>query len=143
MFKRHISILLLILVVLPWVATAESIDKFTTKMECVSGYYTFYVDKETDKVYLEIPRSTEAFIFQSSLPRGVGSNDLGLDRGQLGSTRLVEFSVHGEQVLLIQNNTTYVALTENEAERLSVKEAFAESVLHGFKVVARDEQSVL
>lgn len=143
MFKRHISILLLILVVLPWVATAESIDKFTTKMECVSGYYTFYVDKETDKVYLEIPRSTEAFIFQSSLPRGVGSNDLGLDRGQLGSTRLVQFSIHGPQVLLTQKNTQFVARTENTAEHLSVEEAFAESVLFGFEVSASDQHAVL
>src|SRR5690554_2103707 len=142
MLKRVLAVFAVLLVTTVTVK-AETIANFTENMQQLSGYYTLYVDRNKDKVYVQVPNNPEPFLFQSSLPRGVGSNDLGLDRGQLGRTRIVEFSVHGEQVLLIQNNTTYVALTENEAERLSVKEAFAESVLHGFKVVARDEQSVL
>jgi len=124
-------------------AHASDISEFTESMEANEGYYTFYFDKANDKVYLKVPYQTDAFIFQSSLPRGVGSNDLGLDRGQLSATRLAEFSVHGNRVLLIEKNTTYGTITDNEAERQSVEEAFAESVIWGFDVVAKNEDAVL
>src|SRR5690554_4784374 len=127
MLKRQVTTWLLLLIMLPFAVAAETIDKFTNKMERVSGYYTYYLDKNTDKVFVEVPRNAEPFIFQSSLPRGVGSNDLGLDRGQLGRTRLVNFSIHGPKVLLTQQNTQFVARTDNGAERLSVEEAFADS----------------
>lgn len=143
MLKRQVTTWLLLLIMLPFAVAAETIDKFTNKMERVSGYYTYYLDKNTDKVFVEVPRNAEPFIFQSSLPRGVGSNDLGLDRGQLGRTRLVNFSIHGPKVLLTQQNTQFVARTDNGAERLSVEEAFADSVLFGFEIAASSEQAVL
>lgn len=121
----------------------ESIADFTAEMQENTGYFNFYFDAANDKVYLEIPTDHGQFIFQSSLPRGVGSNDLGLDRGQLGATRLVEFSVHGKRALLIEKNTTFRAITDNEMERRSVEEAFAESALFGFDIVARSENAVL
>lgn len=142
MLKR-ILVVFVVLLATTNTIKAETIDKFTQGMEELTGYYSLYVDSNKDKIYVQVPRKAEPFLFQSSLPRGVGSNDLGLDRGQLGRTRIVEFSVHGERVLLTQQNTTYVAITENEAERLSVQEAFAESVLYGFDVVASNEESVL
>ncbi|RUO30820.1 peptidase [Aliidiomarina sedimenti] len=123
--------------------SADEIDDFTGDMEKQAGYYTFYIDAADDALYLAVPKQSDAFIFQSSLPRGVGSNDLGLDRGQLGKTRLAEFSVHGDRVLLSEKNTDYQALTDNDAERRSVEEAFAESVLWGFDVVAQSDDHVL
>lgn len=143
MLQRHMYVWLFLLLILPFTVVAESINTFTTKMERVVGYYTFYVDKEADKVYLEVPRNAEPFIFLNSLPRGVGSNDIGLDRGQLGRTRIVQFSVHGPKVLLTQQNTQFVARTENASEQLSVEEAFANSVLYGFEVKASNNQAVL
>lgn len=116
---------------------------YTADLRAETGYYNFYFAPETDQVYLRVPRQTEPFIFQSSLPRGVGSNDLGLDRGQLGQTRLAEFSVHGNRVLLNQLNTDYRADTGDQPEYQSVREAFAESVLFGFEVVAASEEAVL
>ncbi|MDP4536877.1 zinc-dependent metalloprotease [Alkalimonas collagenimarina] len=124
-------------------ASMSSISAFTQDMEQQQGYYDFFYDPSQDKVFLQVPLEPSPFIFQSSLPRGIGSNDLGLDRGQLGKTRLAEFRVHGPRVLLTEKNTRYLALTDNEAERKSVQEAFAESVLFGFDVVARDQQAVL
>lgn len=125
------------------VSQEAGIEAFTSDMELREGYFNLYTDASSDQVYLEVPRQLEPFIFQSSLPRGVGSNDLGLDRGQLGATRLAEFSIHGNRALLIEKNTDYQAITENNAERLSVQEAFAESVLFGFEIVAQSDASVL
>jgi len=137
----------LLLALLFWLPAANAslanLSSFTENLEKREGYFNLYIDAEQDRVYLEVPRNASEFIFQSSLPRGVGSNDLGLDRGQLGSTRLAEFSIHGPRVLLVEKNTQYQAITENEMERLSVQEAFAESTLFGFEVVAQNEQAVL
>ncbi|RTE86619.1 MULTISPECIES: zinc-dependent metalloprotease [Gammaproteobacteria] len=124
-------------------AQEQSIEEFTESLERREGFFNLYVDQAKDRVYLEVPENAGAFIFQSSLPRGVGSNDLGLDRGQLGATRLAHFSFHGERALLIEKNTQYRAITENQAERLSVQEAFAESTLFGFDIVAKTDGRVL
>jgi hypothetical protein len=82
-------------------------------------------------------------IYQSSLARGVGSNDLGLDRGLLGQTRLVSFERIGPKVLMVQHNTDYRALSEDNAERQAVGDSFARSVVWGFEVVAETGGQVL
>ncbi len=98
------------------------------------GYFSFYLDDKTGKVFLEIENFQQEFLFQSGLPHGVGSNDIGLDRGQLGDTRLVRFEKVGEKVFLRQLNTYYRADTDNELEKQAIDEAFASSIIWGFKV---------
>lgn len=117
--------------------------EFTRNMTQHSGYFDFYYDKTNDKVYLRVDKTEQPFIFQSSLPRGIGSNDIGLDRGQLGDTRLVQFERFGNKLLLKQLNTYYRAQSDNQAENLSVQEAFASSVIAGLPVVATDKTAVL
>jgi len=77
------------------------------------------------------------------LAAGVGSNDIGLDRGQLGGTHVVYFEKVGNKILLTQRNLDYRAISDNEEERKSVEQAFAQSILWGFKVVATDDKAVL
>ncbi|MGB0839355.1 MAG: zinc-dependent metalloprotease, partial [Chitinophagales bacterium] len=74
---------------------------------------------------------------------GVGSNDIGLDRGQLGDTRIVKFERSGNKVLLVQPNYDYRAVSNNDAERKSVEQAFAQSVIWGFKVESEEKGKVL
>ncbi|MDH3767777.1 MAG: zinc-dependent metalloprotease, partial [Gammaproteobacteria bacterium] len=85
----------------------------------------------------------QPFIYVSGLARGVGSNDLGLDRGQLGDSKLVHFLRSGPKVLLIEENVDYLATTENLDERRAVEESFARSVLWGFEAVAAENDTVL
>ncbi len=108
-----------------------------------TGFFDFSWDDEKGKLLLEVKSPGEEFIYVNSLVTGVGSNDLGLDRGQLGSTRLVRFEKTGEKILLIQSNTRYRAISENPAEVKSVKEAFAESVLWGFKIEEKKNGSYI
>ena len=70
----------------------------------------------------------------NSLASGVGSNDIGLDRGQLGQERIVKFIKAGNKLLLIQPNQGYRAITDNDLEKKSVEQAFAKSVLFGFNI---------
>lgn len=120
---------------------ASNYDEFIKEKELHQGYFSFYIDKANGKVYLEIPDKGEDFLFQSGLPHGVGSNDIGLDRGQLGDTRLVKFERVGDKVFLRQLNTYYRANTDNLLEKQAVDEAFASSIIWGFKVSSINEDN--
>jgi len=98
------------------------------------GYFDFQYDEKTDKFYLEVTDLEKEFLYVSSLSSGIGSNDIGLDRGQLGGQQLVYFKKAGNKLLLVQPNLRYRALTDNALEKASVEQAFAKSVLWGFKI---------
>ena len=103
------------------------------------GYFDFFYEESTDKIYLKVEKLNEEFLYVNSLASGVGSNDIGLDRGQLGSERVVYFKKAGNKLLLIQPNLKYRANTDNELERKSIEQAFAKSVLFGFKILSEDD----
>lgn len=98
------------------------------------GLFKFYYDDKEDKIYLEIDKLDVEFLYVHALSEGIGSNDIGIDRGQLGNGVVVKFQKAGNKLLLIQPNQDYRALTSNEDERKSIEEAFAKSVLHGFVI---------
>jgi len=95
----------------------------------LAGYFNLYWDAKAGKLWLEIDKWDTEFLYQSGLPAGVGSNDIGLDRGQLGATRIVRFERSGPKVLLVQENLNFRAMSNHADERLAVHDSFAESVL--------------
>ncbi len=116
------------------------LDKDLVKYE---GFFDFYYDIKSDKIYLEVENLNSDFLYISSLATGIGSNDIGLDRGQLGSERLVSFQKSGNKLLLIQPNLSFRAITKNKAEENSIKEAFAKSVIYGFKILETNDDKYL
>ena len=124
-------------------ANPKTVAEITSGLQKIDGYIPLYYDDEKGKMYLEITRLNEEFLHQISLPTGVGSNPIGLDRGQLGRTKVVYFERVGNKVLLVQPNYSFRALSNNEAEKRAVEESFAKSVVWGFKVAARDSGRVL
>jgi hypothetical protein len=119
--------------------------QFTVKKDFIKykGFFTFYYDDESDKIYLEVDKLDEDFLYVYSLSNGVGSNDIGLDRGQLGNEQVVHFKKAGNKLLLIQPNLKYRALTSNALEKKSVKQAFARSVLYGFPIKGKQKDSYI
>ncbi len=113
------------------------------KMKANTGYLDFYWDDTKGKILLAINKFDSELLYVNSLAAGVGSNDIGLDRGQLGRERVVKFTKVGPKVLLTQMNYGYRAVSDNQAERKSVEEAFAQSVLWGFKVEGESEGKVI
>ena len=105
------------------------------------GFMNFSYNNDSGKIILEINKLDSEFMYINSLSRGVGNNDLGLDRGQLGDSRVVYFTKRGNKILLIQPNLRYVSNSSNYLENNAVKEAFARSVLFGFDIIEKTKDS--
>jgi hypothetical protein len=127
----------------PQQGALPTIEQKTQGMEKKDGLLPLYWDESEGKLWLEIPRQDMEVIYVESLPAGVGSNDIGLDRDQMGSTKLVKFHRVGRKVLMVQPNLEYRATSDNPAERRAVEDAFAKSVVWGFTVSARTDDRVL
>ncbi len=115
---------------------ADPITEMTKSMSKTEGYVNFYWDEVKGSLFLEIDKLDQEILYVNSLPAGIGSNDIGLDRGQLGNTRIIKFQKVGPKILMIQPNYDYRAISDNPEEAKSVAQAFASSVIGGFKVVA-------
>jgi hypothetical protein len=114
----------------------ESIDKR-------EGFIDLYWDDDKGRLLLRIEEFDTPFLYQTSLARGVGSNDLGLDRGQLGTDSIVEFERSGPKVLLVANNLRYRASGDDPDEHRAVDESFARSVLWGFERLREEDGAVV
>ena len=121
----------------------QTLSQKITGMERKDGFFPLDWDTKAGKLYLEIPRLEEDFLLLDQLPYGLGSNDVGLDRGQLGQGRVVHFSRVGGKVLLIEPNLKYRSSAQDPGERLAVTQSFAESVLWGFSVEAEENGRLL
>ena len=113
------------------------------KTEPYQGYFNFYYDESQDKIYLEVDKLNQEFLYVNSLASGIGSNDIGLDRGQIGDKRIVKFVKAGNKLLLIQPNQNFRAITDNMLEKKSVEQAFAKSVLFGFKIEEQNDKKYI
>lgn len=103
-------------------------------LQTQNGFFTFHYDDASGEIYLEVDNLNTEFLYVHSLKSGIGSNDLGLDRGQLGGTSIVKFIKAGNKLLLMEPNQDYRAVTDNDAEKKSIVEAFGKSVLYGFEI---------
>lgn len=113
------------------------------KLKTYEGYFDFHYETSADKIYLEITDLDKEFLYVNSLASGVGSNDIGLDRGQIGQERLVKFEKAGNTILLVQPNLKFRAITDNKLEKKSIEQAFAKSVLFGFKIIEQKNNTYI
>ena len=120
-----------------------SIADKTGNMRTIDGFFPLYWDAAAGRLWMEIPRLDTEVLFVTGLAAGLGSNDIGLDRGQLQDSRIVTFERVGPKVLMVQPNYEYRANSTNAAEVRSVRDAFARSVLWGFTVAAESDGRVL
>jgi Met-zincin/Domain of unknown function (DUF5117) len=113
-----------------------SIEERTTGLKKIDGFFPLYWDEAAGRLWLEIPRLETEVLYSTGLATGLGSNDIGLDRGILTGSRIVKFERAGPRVLMVQPNYQFRALTTNAAEARTVRDAFARSVLWGFPIAA-------
>ena len=120
-----------------------SIASKTTGLEKRDGFVPLYWNRADGTLWLEVPALDTELLYYTSLSAGLGSNDIGLDRGQLGATHIVRFQRIGKKVLLVEPNYGFRANSSNPDERRAVTEAFATSVLWGFEAAAETDGRVL
>jgi hypothetical protein len=120
-----------------------SVEEKTRDMKKQEGFLNFYWEEGAGKIWLEINKTDTEILYQQSLPAGLGSNDIGLDRGLLGETRIVKFIRTGRKILLTAPNYAYRAITKDVNEKKAVEQSFAQSVLWGFTAEAETNGSVL
>jgi hypothetical protein len=107
---------------------------FTGVLFSQNNHFNFSIDQKSGKVILTIDKLNEEFLMVSYLSNGLGSNDVGLDRGKIMSQRIVKFAKFGDKIMLVEPNYDYRAVSENAREKKSVEEAFAKSIIYGFKI---------
>ena len=115
-------------------ARAAQIDARTASMQHMRGFLPLYWDAKKGRLWLEIPHLDVDLLYFNSLPYGAGSNDLGLDRGQVSEPRIVRFERVGAKILLVQPNQAFRSSATDPAERLALRQSFPDSVLAGFSM---------
>ena len=105
--------------------------------ELYNGFFNFNYHSQKDQLFLSVDKLDQEFLYVNSLSQGIGSNDIGLDRGQLGNKRIVYFTKTGNKLFLVQPNLKYRSTSDNPQEKRSIKEAFAKSVLYSFPIEER------
>lgn len=133
---RKFVFLLNLFPVLAFSQNLPSVEEKTKNFKKYEGYFNFYWDENAGKVFIEASKLDTEFLYVTSLPAGLGSNDIGLDRGLMGGGRVVKFVKTGRKILLVQPNYDYRALSNDMAEKRAVEQSFAQSVLWGFTAEA-------
>ncbi|MFT4032227.1 MAG: zinc-dependent metalloprotease [Siphonobacter sp.] len=124
-------------------AVAQTIGSITSGAQRMPGYLNLYWDAKKGKMYLEIDKLDTEILFHTALPAGIGSNDIGLDRGKISAGKIIKFQRTGPKVLMVEQNYDYRATSNAPMERMAVEQSFAQSVLWGFDVAAEEGKSVL
>lgn len=140
---RRIFLLLLLFPVFGIAQKLSSIEEKTKDFKKQEGYFNFYWDDNAGKLWLEIDKLDTELLYVISLPAGLGSNDVGLDRGLLGGGRIVKFIKSGRKIIMIQPNYDYRAISPDVTERRAVEQSFAQSALFGFTIEAETGGSYL
>ena len=120
-----------------------TIEEKTAGMQAIPGFIPLFWEDATGKLYAEFGAMDEEFLYQVSLASGLGSNPVGLDRGQLSMTAIFRPTRIGPRVLLLEPNYRYRAVSDNPDEVRAVRDAFAPSVHWGFAVAAATDDRVL
>jgi len=114
------------------------IEAKTSGMRHMQGFLPLHWDARNGRLYLEIPKLDTDMLYFDSLPYGSGSNDLGLDRGQVSAAKVVRFERFGPKILLVRPNEHFRSSARDAAEQLAVRQSFPESVLGSFTVAAEN-----
>ncbi len=141
---KRLSVLLIALFISTslWAQTPSIAEK-TENLTKTEGFFDYYFDDDQAKLWLVVDKLNFEFLYANYLAAGVGSNDIGLDRSQQGGERIVYFEKRGPKLFLIQPNVNYIARSDNELEKKSVREAFASSVLAAFNIEAATDGTYL
>lgn len=120
-------------------APPPPIAERTKNLKKIDGFFPLYWDEQAGKLFVEIPKLDTEVLYSTGMATGLGSNDIGIDRGQTTGSRIVTFERSGPRILMVQPNYQFRALTNDPAEAKTVRDAFARSVLWSFPIAATSD----
>lgn len=120
-----------------------TIEDRTAGMKKLDGFFPLYWDERAGQLWMEIARFETEVLHSAGYGAGLGSNDIGIDRGALAGSRIVVFERVGPKILMVAPNKRFRANSDNAAEIRAVRDAFARSVLFGFQAAAQTGERVL
>src|SRR5688572_20316496 len=123
----------------PAAAPARTIEDRTASMRKLDGFFPLYWDSAGGQLFMEIPRLNAEVLHVMGMGAGLGSNDIGIDRGGLMGSRIVKFERNGPRVMMVMPNYEFRSTSTNPAEVRAVRDAFARSILWGFQVAAESD----
>lgn len=124
-------------------AGLPTIEEKTQGLTRFEGFFPLYWDESAGTLWMEVPRFGAEVLYVTALASGLGSNDIGLDRGELGDTAIVRFDRVGPKILMVQPNYDYRVTTANPDETRAMEDAFASSILWGFTAAAESDGRAL
>jgi hypothetical protein len=120
----------------------KTFAQHTAGMERRDGFIPFYFDEKGGKLLFEVRRLDRDFLQLTSLATGLGSNDIGLDRGSTGEEAVVRFQRMGPKIFLVRRNLGFRASADSVQAR-TVEESFASSVIAAFPILAEENGTLL
>jgi hypothetical protein len=144
--RSRFALALIVAVALPLAAqgpaqgrSVRTIEERTAGMRKLDGFFPLYFDSAGGQLFMEVPRLNTEVLHVAGMGAGLGSNDLGIDRGGLLGSRIVTFERSGPRLLMVQPNLRFRSSSQNAAEARTIRDAFARSVLWGFNVAAESD----
>lgn len=127
-------------------AAAQDLPRIDAKvagLERRAGLLDLYVDGDAARAWLKLPAPDRGGVhaeclYMEGLTTGLGSNPVGLDRGQVRGPWLVRFTRVGRRVFLERPNLAFRADSDDPSEVAATRESFATSVLWAADVEAED-----
>jgi hypothetical protein len=120
-----------------------TIEERTAGLKKMDGFFPLYWDEAAGRLWMEVSKLDTEVLYSTGFGAGLGSNDIGIDRGALAGSRVVKFERVGTKLLMVQPNYRFRADSTNPAEVRAVRDAFARSVIWGFTVGAATGDHVL
>jgi Met-zincin/Domain of unknown function (DUF5117) len=120
-----------------------SIDERTSGFKKIDGFFPLYWDEAGGRLWMEVPKLNTEVLYSTGIAAGLGSNDIGLDRGALAGSRIIRFERVGPRLLVVQPNYRFRAITDNPAEVRAVRDGFARSVIWSFPIAAASGERLL
>jgi hypothetical protein len=117
----------------------RTIEDRTASMRKLDGFFPLYFDSAGGQLFMEIPRLNVEVLHVAGMGAGLGSNDIGIDRGGLLGSRIVSFERNGPRIMMVQPNLRFRSSSSNPVEARTIRDAFARSILWGFTVAAESD----
>ncbi len=139
--KKNVLLLVLFLAFLK--SYGQEMDPLLKDFKKSEGYFSFYWNESKGKIYLEVKDLGQEFLYYPSLAQGIGSNDIGLDRGRLGGEHVLKFERFGNKIMMVEPNYSFRAISNDVLEKKAVEESFAKSILFGFEILKNSDGKFL